>query len=407
MTIRFRSITEADLERWYDHVGLVFAKTGRQYFVDHYRNDPWAFLEGVLIAEDPDTLDEHGLPTIASTVRVFSRRMYLRGRQVAVGAIGEVSTKPEYRRQGLSGHLLEMATDLMRERQMPLSLLWTDRFGHYGRYGWHQLLLPQVTLTVRPQPAQTIPMISLRPIDWEHDQPLLASAYEEFSMHLSCPFVRDHQDYWRDWVRHEMRASGRVLMVDGQGAGFVGISPEDFLYALGVRSAYADMLPELLSAAIAGHGRPVGAVAAVAAAAGPRLSAFIDVSQRAPQAHAMFKLVDPTAVLKAVLAGADSPLAEGGALCLRSESGATSIRSAAGRLQVAAADARNDTGPMPAIADPAVDLNDSQLLSLLLLGWDGWSAGGVTAPALDERSAARLARLFPRQDWAFWWDDAF
>jgi hypothetical protein len=202
-----------------------------------------------------------------------------------------------------------------------------------------------------------------------------------------------------------MRASGRVFMVDGQAAGFAGISPDGFLYLLGARSAYSELLPEMLSAAIAGHGQPVGTVAAVAAAAGPRLTDFIDVSQRAPQAHAMLKLVEPTAVLKAVFADADSPLAEGETLCLRCESGATSIRSIAGRLQVA--DAREAADPAPVIAAHTIDLNDAQLLTLLLLGWDGWSAGGVPAPALDKWSAARLALLFPRQEWAFWWDDAF
>ena len=59
---------------------------GRQYFSNHWHNDPWRDPEGIRIAMDNGA--------IVSTVRVFIRKMFLHGEPITVGGLGEVSTRP-------------------------------------------------------------------------------------------------------------------------------------------------------------------------------------------------------------------------------------------------------------------------------------------------------------------------
>ena len=71
---------------WFDHLGLVFTSTPRSYFVNHWDSDPFRKIEGnkfdldsiteskgIFVAREKDT------NKLASTVRVFWRKMYYNG----------------------------------------------------------------------------------------------------------------------------------------------------------------------------------------------------------------------------------------------------------------------------------------------------------------------------------------
>ena len=49
--MEFRALYPEELETWLDHVTTVFTG-GRQYFSNHWHNDPWRDAEGIRIAVD-------------------------------------------------------------------------------------------------------------------------------------------------------------------------------------------------------------------------------------------------------------------------------------------------------------------------------------------------------------------
>lgn len=402
MAIRYGSIAETDLERWYDHVGGVFSKAGRQYFINHYRNDPWALAGGILVAEDLDAPGPDGQPLIVSTVRVFDRRLLIRGREVSCGGIGEVSTKPEYRRQGHSGRLLTMAADLMAARGMPLSLLFTDRFGHYGRYGWRQIKLPLVAATPRPGVTVDRAGTAFRPVDFARDLDLMMAAYRDLNARASGATVRDSRAYWERWVSSEMGDQGRIFLADGQPAGFGRFGRRAGalrVYDLGILAAHAALLPVFLGAQAEEAGLPLRLHRTLYRLAPDAFDARFHVTPLPPVDDQMFRLIDGTAFLRAVFADAVSALPDGARIVLRYESGASTICSAGGRLAVAAG----------ATADAAdsLTLTDAQLLGLVLVGWDYLPEVGCELPAATAECIAALRRIFTPAGWLFWAEDGF
>ncbi|MCG9895945.1 MAG: GNAT family N-acetyltransferase [Fimbriimonadaceae bacterium] len=74
---------------------------------------------------------------IVAAVDVFFRDVYdSEGMLRRMGGIGSVATLPEYRKQGLSGRLLERALEVMEKKGAEWSLLFTGVNSHYARYGW-------------------------------------------------------------------------------------------------------------------------------------------------------------------------------------------------------------------------------------------------------------------------------
>lgn len=127
-------LTEERLEEWFDHLASVFTSTPREYFANHFRFDPWTDLGGIQIAVH--------LPSnkIASTVRVFLRSMYLEGKMVRVGGIGEVSTKVEHQKKGLAKALLNEARKYMQENGIEWSTLHTSSAAPvYASLGWKSI----------------------------------------------------------------------------------------------------------------------------------------------------------------------------------------------------------------------------------------------------------------------------
>jgi len=62
-------LEECDLERWFDHVAMVFEQTGRGYFVDHYVAQP--VLRFILVIKSNET------NLILSTMRIFEHQIIL------------------------------------------------------------------------------------------------------------------------------------------------------------------------------------------------------------------------------------------------------------------------------------------------------------------------------------------
>jgi ribosomal protein S18 acetylase RimI-like enzyme len=103
---------------------------------------------------------------VVGYVRIFDRRMWLRGARLRAAGIGSVGTHPDYRRRGLATALLRDTLALLRREGYHLSFLGSEvAAAFYERLGWRVVRQPshgapaaeaaalrdrQVGLTIRP-----------------------------------------------------------------------------------------------------------------------------------------------------------------------------------------------------------------------------------------------------------------
>lgn len=209
--MEFRALYPEELEAWLDHVTHVFTG-GRQYFSNHWHNDPWRDPEGIRVAVDNGK--------IVSTVRVFIRKMFLHGEPVTVGGIGEVSTRPEYRRRGLASQLLKDSIEFMEDSGIVLSSLHGSQ-RIYSMEGWEKV--PRYYAR-QPIAAQKRVAWEVRPINFDDEAEVqrIATLYDGYARKFNGPFVRDEMAYWTKWVRTES-PNAWVAERDGNIEGYVSV----------------------------------------------------------------------------------------------------------------------------------------------------------------------------------------
>ena len=169
--VEFRTLRREELNQWFDHCAQVFTQGEytdrmRLYFMRHWYNDSRRRLSGIQVA----VVDGE----IASTIRVFLRNVYLQGRITAMGGIGEVSTKPQFRRQGLSSKLLEMSIAYMESRA------WWCRVGNRGSQSLRPLWLGVHSVLSSRSPGDSGSRPRLSSFDWDDDWELnqVATVYD-------------------------------------------------------------------------------------------------------------------------------------------------------------------------------------------------------------------------------------
>lgn len=250
----FRSLLWDELDKWFDHCAGVFSSSEgrsydemRRYFMNHWYNDSARKLDGIFVAVANGQ--------IVSTVRVFHRYIYLNGRIVAMGGIGEVSTKPEHRRQGLSGRLLEMAIEYMTSCGMVISSLGTGVPQHYARYGWEPVarFVSQAEVGAKHDSA-------IRLLDWDDPKELhqVISCYDNYAVQFNGTLVRD-EGYWQKWIRTE---AGRawVLREGGDVVAYLmakrSSNPSELIVQdFGAKKNDADSFGRLVSHAVSSFGQ--------------------------------------------------------------------------------------------------------------------------------------------------------
>ncbi|NLG25491.1 MAG: GNAT family N-acetyltransferase [Clostridiales bacterium] len=210
--IDLRSLRSEELESWAALCDEGFGfRDGAAYFLRHFRDDPFADINGIFVAEAGGRL--------VSSVRVFTREVYLAGRRVTMGGIGEVCTLADYRRQGLSGELLKRAIGYMAARGLDISMLFTGSNGHYARYGWFTV----------PTRFCRLPLEGVAPIDGvrpmaDHDFAAMRGVHGLFAGAADGALVREHPRYWDDWVRAGWK-SPIVLERDGRVVAYLDAAP--------------------------------------------------------------------------------------------------------------------------------------------------------------------------------------
>ena len=210
--MEFRALYSDELEAWLDHVTSVFTG-GRRYFSNHWHNDPWRDPEGIRVAVDKGT--------IISTVRVFIRKMFLHGEPVTVGGIGEVSTRPEYRRRGIATQLLKDSIEFMESRDIVFSSLHGSQ-RIYSIEGWEKV--PRY-YAKQPIAAKGQSAWEVRPANFDDNAEVkqIAALYDEYARKFNGTFVRDDIAYWTAWVQTES-ANAWVAERSGSIEGYVSVT---------------------------------------------------------------------------------------------------------------------------------------------------------------------------------------
>ncbi len=135
-----RSIRPADLPHVFELLRTCFVGTPADHFVKQHLYDstfrPW---QGRVAEVDG---------RIAAYVRIFDRRMRVRGAPLRAAGIGSVATHPDFRRQSLASTLLIDAIRIMERRAYAISYLYTGITGFYERLGWRVAAQPYLRAPV-------------------------------------------------------------------------------------------------------------------------------------------------------------------------------------------------------------------------------------------------------------------
>ena len=140
---------------------------------------------------------------VVSVVQIFRRPMRIGGSVVQMGGVGNVSTRPEYRRAGHSSQVIRDSVQYMRAAGYDLSILFTDIQSHYARAGWVMYPMFRTRMTL-PERLEYSSDAIVRQCDLDQDGGALREIYERFNASRTGTIVRsveycNNRPKWRDY----------------------------------------------------------------------------------------------------------------------------------------------------------------------------------------------------------------
>jgi len=182
-----RGATEELLEKVLEYIdGRMGAP--REYFESRFRTCPPARPEDSRIVLVGDQIVSH--------IRVYRRDMRLRGSVVPSGHLAEVSTHPDFRRQGHGRALLKDCIQYIRSLGFPLSCVWSGVTEFYACEDWVRFPLISTWLNLSRWHCELPPDAKVRRYERGRDDAAVAEIYEEYSRNRNLSAVRD-AEYWR------------------------------------------------------------------------------------------------------------------------------------------------------------------------------------------------------------------
>jgi predicted acetyltransferase len=136
MEIRTRAARRADLPDVYRVLDAAFTDAPVQLFIDQTEGDSTLKMRHVRVAEVDGRIAAH--------VRIFDRRIMIRGVPVRAGGLGSVASMPDARGLQLPTRLLRDAIDVMMRDGTAVSFLYTGIPAFYERLGWRVVREPQL-----------------------------------------------------------------------------------------------------------------------------------------------------------------------------------------------------------------------------------------------------------------------
>jgi predicted acetyltransferase len=196
--------TRAELELVVDLLDRAFAKTEREYFERHVLRDP------TLQPEDTRILLRNG--KILSSVQIFPRGLWIDGRQVRFGGIGNVGTDPDVRKGGFASMVMWDALARLRDRHIQMAILTTTINAYYERFGFRTVERELFTLT--DISGSLAP--GVRVFRREQDLALVRKIYEDYNRTSVGPVVRDDL-YWNGQFDFCGEDSDKFLVLEDRG----------------------------------------------------------------------------------------------------------------------------------------------------------------------------------------------
>ena len=186
--MEIRTLEAGERDNWLDLLSgwnLPDNWTGRDFFGRWIELDPTWQDENVWVAEDAGRL--------VSTVQIFPRELRVLDHAVPTGGIGSVYTRPEHRRDGIAGAILDEVVVAMRERGMEISLLFGTRFDFYGKHGWASWKNQRAWVSRRGEarPGGAKQDVEISRFDWDRDLAEVTALHAEYSRSRSGTVIRD------------------------------------------------------------------------------------------------------------------------------------------------------------------------------------------------------------------------
>jgi len=173
-----------ELDRILQFYPAVFTKTPLSYFSSRLLNDPYLKPDDIRIAE------ENG--EILSTITVYRRKMYWRGKTVDFAGIGNVATRPDKRGLGLSSKVMRDSIDYIKKLNIPIVILFTGINQFYERYNFFTIPAFQVKFLIQSSDISQFNIRRFRQEDLEEIQRF----YETFNRSLKGAIYREPV-YWK------------------------------------------------------------------------------------------------------------------------------------------------------------------------------------------------------------------
>jgi predicted acetyltransferase len=178
-SITVGAVKPSEYEQLYDLLWRAFDRhyqhNAWDFFRPFYEKDPFMDEEFVRVVRDGDR--------IVSSVTIFDRRVWIEGRPVRMGGIGNVATHPDFRGKGLSGIILDDCVSLMKKKGFDVSLLFAGPVPLYERHGWMTLKAYEYVFSGVSAPSVS-PGLVCRPVSWPREH------FKIFSLHKD--FVKGH-----------------------------------------------------------------------------------------------------------------------------------------------------------------------------------------------------------------------
>ena len=166
---------------------------GRDFFRRYLERDPTFSDENVWVAAEGGRL--------LSCLQIFPRPLRVAGAEVPAGGIGSVFTRDDARRRGLAERLMERACDAMRERGLPITILFglQPLYRRQGYEFWpaHAALLLRAPGPASEAPGEAAPGeapgLAAAPFDAGRDLAAVRALHADYSSLLSGTVARDDQ----------------------------------------------------------------------------------------------------------------------------------------------------------------------------------------------------------------------
>ena len=189
MKLELRAARREDFPDISEVLRLSFDEAAPDFFAAQTNHDSTFRLRHARVALVDGALAGH--------VRIFARRMLVRGEPVAAGGIGSVAAHPDARHAGIATALMEDAIAHMRREGMRLSFLFTGIPGFYERLGYRIVRQPEFAVSRAALIERgAIRAHRARRMNLSTDFPMLLRIYREASRGLTGRIVRTRRTWF-------------------------------------------------------------------------------------------------------------------------------------------------------------------------------------------------------------------